>query len=204
MKILKLSLVLVVLIVSANVAYSQIGVRAGVNIATQSSDEEDDDVSSIIGLNLGLTYEHALSDRLSIQPELHFIQKGAKVEFDDFFGSGEISTTLNYLELAVMGKYTIADIGDDGGLYLGITPHLGFGLSGKYKFEFEGESETEDVDFDDDGLNRMDFGVGFGLGASFGNIYLDVRYNLGLANVADDDDFTINNRGILIGVGYKF
>ncbi len=204
MKILKLSLVLALLITSANIAYTQIGVRAGVNIATQSLDDDDTDLSSIIGLNLGVTYEHALSYRLSIQPELHFIQKGTKLDIDNIFGSGEFTTTLNYIELAVMGKYTITDIGDDGGLYLSVTPHLGLGLSGRYKVEFEGESETEDVDFDDDGLNRMDFGVGFGLGASFGNIYIDVRYNLGLANVSDDADFTIYNRGILVGVGYKF
>ena len=204
MKFLKPSLILL-LIMTANLAYSQIGVRAGVNIATQSYDDDyDGDPSSIIGLNLGLVYELVLTDNISLQPEIHFIQKGAKEKFDDFFGSGEVSITLNYLELAVMGKFNVLNFGDNGNFYLGLTPHLGYGLNGKFKFEFEGESETEDIDFDEDGINRIDFGVGFGLGASFGNLFIDARYNLGLANLNDSDDFTINNRGLLVGIGYKF
>ena len=203
MKLLKLTLVLL-FAMTANLAYSQIGVRAGVNIATQSVDEGDDP-GSIIGLNLGLLYELVLTDNLSIQPEIHFIQKGSKEDFDGFFGSGELSLRLNYLELAVMGKLNILDIGDHGGLYLGVTPYLGYGLSGESKFEINGDSETEDVDFDDDEINRMDYGVGFGVGASYGRLFLDVRYNLGLSNFDDSAlDIDIKNRGILIGLGYKF
>lgn len=203
MKIVKLFLVLV-LILSASHTYSQIGVRAGINIASQNFDEDINiDQSPIIGLNFGITYELVFSERFSIQPELHYIQKGFKYEFDGFIGSTSISFSLNYLELALLNKYTIADIGNDGGLYLGFIPYVGFGLNGKSKFEFLGESETEDVEFDDE-LKRIDLGLGFGMGASFGNFYLDFRYNHGLVDISDESILGGKNRGLLIGVGYKF
>lgn len=204
MKFFRLLLVLV-FVFSATIAHSQIGVRAGVNIATLNYDPDDfiGDISPIIGLNIGLLMELPVTDRISLQPELHFIQKGDKEEYDDFFGSGSITTRINYLELAVMGKFTLADIGNDGGLYVGLTPFLGYALSGEFKFEEDGFSETEDIDFDE--ISRMDFGIGLGAGASFGNLFVDVRYNLGLSNLNDTDiDFDINTRGILIGVGYMF
>ncbi len=201
MKVIKLTLVLL-FAMTANLAYSQIGVRAGVNIATQSVDKGDD-CGSLIGLNLGLLYELVLTDNLSIQPEIHFIQKGSMVDIHGWAGSVEVSTRLNYLELAVMGKFNILDIGRHGGLYLGLTPYLGYGLNGVTKFD--DESESEDIDFDDDEINRMDYGVGFGVGASYGRLFLDVRYNLGLSNFDNSAlDIDIKNRGILIGLGYKF
>jgi hypothetical protein len=204
MKFFRLLLIMV-FVFTAAIAHSQIGIRAGVNIATLNYDPDDfsDDVSSIIGLNIGLLMELPVTDRISLQPEIHFIQKGAKEEFDDFFGSGKITTTFNYLELAVMGKFNLLDIGNDGGLYLGLTPHLGYALSGETKFEENGFSDTEDIDFDE--VSRIDFGIGFGAGATFGNFFLDIRYNLGLTNLNDSDfDIDINNRGLLIGVGYMF
>ena len=208
MKLIKLSLIALFLL-SATFAYSQIGVRAGVNIATQEYDPDfTEDQSSIIGLNFGLTYELPISPLLTIQPELHFLQKGTKEEFIEQGATIESEIFLNYLELGIMARFDLLEFGNDAGLYLGVTPHLGYGISGKYKFSgtIGGVSfdEEEDVDFDDDNINRIDFGVGFGAGVHFGNIFIDARYNLGIADISDNDDLTINNRGILVGVGYRF
>lgn len=208
MKLFKFTLI-AFLLLSATFAYSQIGVRAGVNIASQDYDPDiEGDQSSIIGLNLGVVYELGVSDLLTIQPELHFIQKGAKEEYEEQGATVESEFLLNYLELGIMARLDLLEFGDDAGLYVGITPTVGYAISGKYKFKgsFGGMSfdDEEDVDFDEDGINRTDFGVGIGAGVNFGNIFIDARYNLGLANVADDDDITVNNKGILVGVGYRF
>lgn len=207
MKLFKFTLI-AFLLLSATFAYSQIGVRAGVNIASQDHDPEIFDTpSSIIGLNLGVVYELGVSDLLTIQPELHFIQKGSKYEYD-FGTSVESELKLNYLELAIMARLDLLEFGDDAGLYVGVTPTLGYALSGTTKTtESVGGMSTEveeDVDFDDDGFERLDYGIGLGAGVNFGNIFIDVRYNLGLANITNVDDFTINNKGILVGVGYRF
>nr|MBS0037708.1 PorT family protein [Saprospiraceae bacterium] len=208
MKLFKFTLI-AFLLLSATFAYSQIGVRAGVNLASQEYDPDiTQDQSSIIGLNLGVIYEMGISELLTIQPELHFIQKGAKDEFDELGGSYESEIRLNYLELGIMARLDLLDFGNDAGLYVGITPNLGYALSGKTKSSgsFGGISfdDEEDIDFDDDGIERLDFGIGLGAGVNFGNFFIDARYNLGLADIVEDDDLTVNNKGILVGVGYKF
>ncbi len=66
------------------------------------------------------------------------------------------------------------------------------------KSEFDGDS----TDIKDD-TKTIDFGLGYKLenGLKFG-----ARYNLGLANIAEDagDDFKITNNVIQVSVGFFF
>ena len=59
---------------------------------------------------------------------------------------------------------------------------------------------------EDAGLSAIDFGVGFGAGAVMGMgngaVIFQVGYLLGLANIYDEGDAKLNNRGINITVGY--
>jgi len=54
-------------------------------------------------------------------------------------------------------------------------------------------------------MNSLDYGVNFGVGYTmdFG-LFIDARYNLGLANIVDSDDITNKNNVINISVGYYF
>ena len=56
--------------------------------------------------------------------------------------------------------------------------------------------------------SSVDFGLNFGLGYKLDQgINFNVRYNLGLSNVYDDedsDDMTVNNSVFQISVGYFF
>lgn len=188
-------------------AQATFGIRAGVNIATQNYDTDGLDVSfdSKIGLDIAVLVELGITEQFAIQPELHYIQKGYKV--DDFFGFGEEATfTVNYLDLPILGKLTFGESVKFNAL---LGPSFGFALSGKT----EVGDESEDLDFDeDDGYQRFELGLVIGAGVSLpmgdvSSIFFDVRYILGVSNLyddVDDEDIKATNRGLNIGIGYMF
>jgi len=65
------------------------------------------------------------------------------------------------------------------------------------------KNEDEDIK---DNLKSVDFGIG--LGASYvhppSGFGIDARYNHGLSNINDNDDFKSYNRGFQVGVFYLF
>jgi len=222
MNIMKTRIIQTMLIVIFGTAISQaqIGIRAGVNFADWSisgSNEQDEVVDAdrttfLIGLNIGLTLEFPISDRLSLQPELHFIQKGVndKSKSSDPV-QYESKVLMNYAEIALMAKYNLLDFGEKNSLYLGLSPYFGYGLSGEISYEDDEQSYEFKIIFDDqfNFFQRIDYGLGLGFGLHFGNAFLDARYNLGISNIIDsnglvDSDLKIYNRGILIGLGYRF
>jgi len=194
-------------------AYAQLGVRAGINLAKLNFQEDFDyvDLKPIVGLNLGALYEIQLSDKFSLQPEIHFIQKGLKIvdqEYDE-----TITILFNSLDFALMSKFNFLNLGESTKAYVAATPYVGYSLSGTFKEEYDGMSYTEDIDFDDDEIRRFDFGIGLGIGLSWNRFFVDARYNFGLLNIDnyededeyyDEYDFRVYHRGILIGVGYRF
>lgn len=205
------------LVFSANLAYSQIGVRAGINIATQTFDDNiNQDLSKQIGLNFGITYEYILSKKIRIQPELHFIQKTTILQRQGLdLGTGQATgvdkgyMSLNYIDFSLVSKYIFIDIENGGDFYFGLTPYIGIGLNGKYRYRnpiLLGDSHTEKIKFNEKQIRRLDYGIGLGLGANFGILYVDVRFNLGLADLLHTEVIgsADKNRGLLIGVGYKF
>ena len=100
-----------------------------------------------------------------------------------------------------MAKYYIVDK-----FSVEAGPQIGFLLGGKTKMtgdEF-GVKYSESYDSKDD-FKSIDFGVNFGAGYDFTEkISAGIRYNLGLANVADYDDFKVHNSVFSLSVAYKF
>ena len=88
----------------------------------------------------------------------------------------------------------------DNGFRLQAGPQVGFLISAK--------SETNGVKADiKNQLKKIDFAVSAGVGyvhppSGFG---VDLRYNLGLSNINDDNtDNKLTNRGVQFGVFYLF
>jgi opacity protein-like surface antigen len=51
----------------------------------------------------------------------------------------------------------------------------------------------------------LDYGLGIGAAYEFPmGLFVDARYNLGLANISDDDNYKVNNTGMMVGLGYRF
>ena len=176
------------------------GLRAGVNIATVNIEQDGISIEpdSRTGLDIGALLNIGITDAFSVQPEVSFIQKGYAI---DLLGD-KVELILNYIEVPVLAKYGFGSESFQGFVQAG--PSFGFAASGKTKFG----DEEEDIEFEDD-FNRFDFGLQFGAGAGFaagsGQAFVDFRYALGLSNLdasEGEESGTINNRGILLTVGY--
>jgi hypothetical protein len=183
-------------------AQSKIGIRAGVLITKQQYEQGNLDVNpeSKFGADIALVADIGLDadSVVFFSPELHWMQKGAKIE--DIDGTFEEATnTFNYLELPLLLKFKF---GGEAGLFLFGGPSLGYLLSATDK---DGDGNTDDIDLED--YKRTEIGAHLGAGIMLGPVNIDVRYILGFSNIADledDDDLTIKNKGFGAGVSIMF
>ena len=172
-------------------------------IASVSGDEIEG-LDSKIGLALGGFVDVPLGTNspLSIRGEVGLVNKGAKAEE----GSATLKLNLDYIEVPVMVKYNIPVEGNlMPNLFAG--PVVGFLMSAKQKYEFDGDEEEMDVK---EFLKSTDFSLCFGGGVDIvmgtsSVLTLDVRYELGLTNVLDQDgDGELKNNAFMFGVGWGF
>lgn len=195
-------------------AQVSVGFRTGADYFTVHSKAEEEDPKYTMGLNLAIPVEVALSDNFSIQPELHFTQKGfafeSSVEGEDFTQTFRT----NFLELPVLLK---AKYGNDiikG--YAFVAPNVGYALNRTFSTKLgDADKEKEDLDFVTEGdiqSQRWEFsamgGIGVEIQAGIGAFVVDARYNLGFTDSVKfederpDDWDKATNRGCTLSVGY--
>ncbi|NEM99230.1 porin family protein [Pontibacter burrus] len=190
-----------------------IGPRVGVNFANQIvsgddsryADNWNDEVKSIVGLQVGAVANIKFSEMFSVQPELMFVQKGYEFTFDDRKATGKY----DYLELPVLAKISIGNGPLQGFVTAG--PTLGYWASGKDTYKTDRFEISEDVDFDDDELleKRFEFGGSIGLGLAYntglGTFNFDARYHTGFTSAYEsDNNEKLRNSGISLSVAYLF
>jgi len=183
--------------------YSQIKFmpKAGASLSHVSYSNDlmydGEDYSSKIGLIVGLAVEIPLiGERLSLQPELLFHQKGFKYKYDDVDYHDDYNYTLNYLELPVLAKVHF------GKFYAEAGPSFAYGIGGKYKgtSDYGNGSETftgkvkfgdepDNSNPDDEYIdNALDINIQVGVGIKISVIVIDLRYGLGMTNLYDAVD----------------
>ncbi len=176
---------------------SRFGVRAGVIISKQEFKQGGLTVEpdSKFGLDLAVVTDFPLGEVVSFGPELHWLQKGYKIE--DIGGPIEHATaTLNYLELPLLVKFSF---GETAKFFVMGGPSVGYLLSGKY--DYDGVEQDPDYEF----INRLELGAHLGAGFGVGPIVIDVRYLLGISNISRNvPDAEIHNTGFGGGVSLMF
>lgn len=146
------------------------------------------------GFAAGLFVEKPFSDIVSGQFEVLYVQKGGKDELDDAdFEDAEIedgNLALSYVDVPVMVKVNVPLEGN-------VSPFLyGGGFAG-YLLDAQAESGGESIDEEGfelkDLLKDINYGIVLGGGVSFGKISLDIRYDMGLANIFDSESDLIQD-----------
>lgn len=176
------------------------GVKAGVNLATVSTNESGVDPKSVTSFHFGGYADIPVSSAFSVQPGLTISGKGFKYEETGI----KFTRDVMYLEIPVNAVYKISNF------YIGAGPYAAFGISGKDKTKIAGIGEdSEDVKFGSevDKVKALDFGVNFLAGYQLqNNINFGVGYGLGLSNTVGKQttNESIKNRVFSISVGYSF
>lgn len=136
----KVILPLMLLAVAGGTAQAQsgikIGLKGGVNAASWTGTDKTD-AKTKYGFSAGATFNFALSDMISIQPELLYSQKGIKLNYNgennsdaSLFkttgsASGTFGQTLSYLDVPVLLRVNTG--GSDGsGLFFELGPQGSF------------------------------------------------------------------------------
>jgi len=176
---------------------AQIGIRAGVLISNQQFKQGSLTVEpkSKFGLDIALVTNFPMGEVVSFAPELHWAQKGYKIE--DIGPIGNLTATLNYLELPLLVKANFG--GEDVRFFVMGGPSIGYLLSAKTKDD-SGNSEEPDYD----SINRLEFSAHLGAGVNLGPVMIDVRYMLGFTNFSDIPDTEVKNNGFGAGVSLLF
>jgi hypothetical protein len=175
---------------AATAQHVNIGLKAGANFYNVNNDPGPE-YDGKTGFHAGLLGHIHLAPQLALQPEIVYSSQGAKYRN----GSGvEEKYDLDYINVPVLLQYMF-----DNGFRLQAGPQVGFLLSAKT------EAAGVEIDFKDE-TKTVDFGIGAGAGyvhvpSGFG---VDVRYNLGLSNINEDDVVKSYNRGFQVGVFYLF
>ncbi|HUR66750.1 MAG TPA: porin family protein [Chitinophagaceae bacterium] len=164
--------------------HTNFGVKAGYNAASVEV-SEGADFDSKSGLHVGALAHIHISEHFAVQPELVFSCQGGE--------SGTSKLKLNYLNLPVLAQYMISN-----GFRLQTGPQLGFLLSAS--------QTTGNIEVDlDESFKSVDFSWVFGAGYIFSSgIGIDARYNLGLSDISELNNYDVKNRVFQVGLFYQF
>jgi hypothetical protein len=207
-KILSFVVVLAIAAASASAAgITDKGLKLGFNLANLSTDEQGSNLSSRSGFAIGGFLTFQLTDMISIQPEVLFMQKGAKSNFSEGEMTAVYTYRLSYIDIPVLVKVLLPVQGAKlrPNLYAG--PYFGIKAGSKLAYTIEGYGEKETGEENLTSIKSTDLGLVLGGGIDFpmgaGKILLDLRYSLGLTSISTDEDKTKN--GVLsILLGYSF
>ncbi len=188
---------------------TSLGIKGGVNLANFRG-EDVKDAENRTAFNLGLVLNYSVAETFGLSLEADYsslgaIDKGNKINFGGLtLGTGDRTDKLDYLRTALLFNYYMGTNEMTIRPKLFVGPYLGFLLNSQYKIE-DGEYQ----DYSDNAFNKTDFGVAFGAGLHLKvaeKIWLvpDVRYNLGVTNVADAANINGRNGALSVNLALTF
>ena len=157
------------------------------------------DVDAYDGMKAGMTLAGIIGLRLSqqspvfLESGLYYTQRGGK--------DGSYTADLNCLEVPILIKYGI-QASDEIAILPFVGPYFAYGVAGET--EFAGLNGKEKEGTYKHFLNRNDMGFKLGCGAEYNMLYLEVAYQFGLHNIADNDDLSIHANQLSINFGVNF
>jgi len=179
-------------------AQIKFGIKAGANFSKFSGDDakiEGISPKFRTGFAGGGLVNIGLSEMFSVQPEVLYSMEGALYKES---GAKLIFKT-DYINVPVLLQYN-----NPSGFYAETGPQIGFLMSAKMS---DGDNSVDAKD----GFKKINFSWGLGAGYKLSNgLGIGARYNLGLANIADNSDSepgesgNIKLGGFHVGLFYTF
>lgn len=177
-------------------SHTRFGVRVGGIISKQDFESSDitQDPESKFGADLAILAAIPIGGGLfMLQPELHWMQKGFKIQ--DALTGDDYTSTLNYIELPLLARI---NFGGSLKVFAFAGPSVGYLISGTYE-SVSGSRDAQDI------LDELEYSGYLGVGVGLGTLELDVRYIAGLSDIADSPTLSdVKNSSFGVGLTLKF
>lgn len=176
---------------------AQSGITVGPKVGWNITNISNSDAKNKMSVNVGAFAEFRFGDFVAVQPEILYSRQG----FRDKDHGDKYKIRVNYLNIPILAKLFVWDQ-----LSIDLGPQFGFALNSKAKYK-DGDTMTKK---DVKSVNTFDFSFVMGVSYNLGRLMLSARYNLGLTNVWDKNDFVWNsgdnnkNHVFQLSVGYRF
>lgn len=163
-----------------------IGLKGGLNLSNMNSDDFADS-SLRAGLHLGVLAEIPIGTTFSIQPEILYSTHGTEADVTLLGGNPmDIGYHLDYIQVPILAKIYLAS---------SLSIELGPSLNVLVNENIGGEKT--------DIGKSLEFGGGLGVTYAFSSsFFAGIRYIHGFTDALDQDNGSIRNNGLQIGVGY--
>lgn len=182
-KTIKLMLCTVLLgIITISAQEKQKGIEFGIKAGANLTEFRNTSSKFKIGVMGGVFSQYKLSKKLAIRSEILYSAQGAKSKNS----SGKIK--LNYINIvpAMIKFYPINKLSFEGG------PHVGYLLGGK------------GAGFVKRDFKKIDYGIALGIGYSLiDNLEVGIRYNLGLVDIAKENNTSLKNSVFQASLAFK-
>lgn len=189
-----LSLFLLLITAGTGLAQSQIGLRAGVNVASINDGiekvENIEEEPWVPRLTLGVATSLHVTDYFALAPEFNYSQRGYEAQGSTLL-AGDFTYRYHYdfFEVPVLARLSFGKVLK---AYLNMGPTFSYLMSGKEILEQEGAPEEErELEPESNSYNRFEIGgaVGGGLqlDTGIGSFLLDLRYNTAFTDIQEDN-----------------
>jgi hypothetical protein len=195
---------LLILVSNAQVKF---GIKEGVNFSTQSELGllwDNNDIKT--GFTLGAVIDYRFHETLSVQTELNYKREGVAYEQDEITGKTKINQNYDYYNIPVLVKGRFSEqlgLSDKWMVSFFGGPYYSYLRKAEAEIETLGITTVSDIENES---NDSDWGMVLGgeVARVFekGELFLDVRYEMGLSDVTKNDD--IKNKVIGLGIGFRF
>ena len=176
-----------------------VGLRVGMNASHVSSESYLLDGSGVkSGLNIDIAAGTQLTYRAPVffETGLYYSQKGGK----SGSGSEKFTYDLNYLEVPLLIKYKHF-VGNQTTIQPFMGGYLAVATDGNIK---DYGMRTAFSSFENGYFNRFDGGLKIGCGVGFNMLYLDASYDIGLADIGQDNFADTHNGCFTLNIGVNF
>jgi hypothetical protein len=176
---------------------TRFGIRLGGIMSKTDFENSNDptaDPESKIGADLAILCAIPIGGGFfMLQPELHWLQKGYKIE--DINTGDDVISTLNYIELPLLLRL---NFGGSIKLFGFAGPSIGYLLDGELNTSSQSLDATEYLD-------QTEYNAHIGLGVGLGTFEIDVRYIAGLTDISDAENLEdVKNSSFGAGITLKF
>ncbi|MDB5134409.1 MAG: PorT family protein [Mucilaginibacter sp.] len=135
---------------------------------------------SILGAQLGVSFQAGITPSFSLVPEFYITTKGGKLKANNPLTNSESTLRLYAFELPVLARFHFSDF------HVNAGPAITYNFAGSWKTD--GSSADFSFSKADEGFKHFEAGLQAGGGYTFHTktkrITLDLRYNYGLTNIS--------------------